>query len=59
MRLTDHAVRFVDICHFLCEQQQLLLWALGEGHTEGDFELLKTDIATEFWESCGVFEGKR
>merc|ERR1719391_1550418 len=21
----DHAVRFVDICHFLCEQQQLLL----------------------------------
>ena len=25
MRLTNHAVRFVNICHFLREQQQLLL----------------------------------
>ena len=41
MRLTDHAVRFVDICHFLRQQQQLLLGTLGEGKAEGDFELLK------------------
>ena len=41
MRLTDHAVRFVNICHFLRQQQQLLLGTLGEGKAEGDFELLK------------------
>ena len=49
MRLTDHAVRFVDICHFLGEQQQLLLGTLGEGKAEGDFELLKQKTDYHQW----------
>ena len=55
MRLTDHAVRFVNICHFLRQQQQLLLGTLGEGKAEGPFELLKQIYhQSKFWGPSGI-----